>query len=574
MPVKTFGLENVCVRFNGHIVLSDITCAFKASSWTHIIGPNGAGKSTLLRVLCGLLEPDEGSVSIDAHRLSAMNAAEKARLIAYVPQRLEALPSLRVIDFVMQGTFAWLKSESSNDALQNARDALASLEISSFENRRLSELSGGEQQLCVLASAIAQKAQVILLDEPTSALDIRFSEIFCSALQNLTRKGVTIISTTHDLQIARRFADQTLLLSEGKCLWFGDGFPDAENLAAAYQLDSAYFKVGSVPGSMPEVRKISEKAEPVRTISASRVIVISAVLVAVIALICPFLGATWTSPDDEIFWMLRLPRVIWGGVAGAVLALVGASLQALFQNALATPYTLGIASGSSLGAMIAIQCGIVGVFGLPVCAAVGGFASLLAVLGIASRFGLREPIYCLLAGVAASMFCSALGLVIQAFAAPMTAQQMMRWQLGGLEIVGYDAMLTIPVIVLTCFGLFWLCRPLELLSVDVELAAARGVCVERTRVIALVCAGIATSVVVSICGPIGFVGLIIPNAVRKICGAGLKKLFPISALCGAGFLMLADTLSRVLERIAWIPVGVVTAVIGAPIFIFALFKRK
>lgn len=575
MFVKTFDVCCVSASFDGHAALSEISHAFAPGKWTHILGANGAGKSTLLRILAGLLKPSSGNVQLNECDLFAMNALERSHFIAYVPQRLESLPSIRVIDFTMQGAFAQIKTESPDDIFNRALLALQTLGMESFAERRLNELSGGELQLCVLASAIAQQAKIILLDEPTSALDPRHTEIFCLALQKLVQQGVTVISTTHDLSIARRFAHQTVLLSEGKCLWHGDGFPENDMLAEAYQLDASYFEqFRAFPTSSVSIPQEHSEERICPQNRHLKLIVVTSIVFVAMLLALPWFGATWIMPNDDIFWMLRIPRVIWGALAGAVLGLVGASLQALFQNSLATPYTLGMASGASFGAMTAIQLGISGMFGLPLCACIGGFATLAAVLCIGSRLGMRNPLYCLLAGVAASMFCSAAGLVVQAFATPLTAQQMMRWQLGGLEIVGYSSMICVPVIALACVALFRFCRPLELLSVDTELAATRGVSVEKTRVWTLIAAGLATSVVVSICGPIGFVGLIIPNAIRRWTGANLKTLFPMSALCGATFLMLADTISRLLERVAWIPVGVVTAVIGTPVFIYALLRRK
>ena len=603
MPMQTSSdileARDLCVQYPGFVALDGVSHAFAPSRWTHILGANGAGKSTLLKAIGDLIRPDRGDVFLGDVPLGALSARERARRIAYVPQRLESLPPLTVAGFVAHGTFAW--DEPAPQAAQRAQDALEELGIASFAPRLLPELSGGELQLCVLASAIAQDARIILLDEPTSALDIRHAEMLCTALRNMTKRGVTVVSSTHALPLAARYADESILLHDGRCLWQGAGFPPPAALADAFGMPAAYFETsyplatmqeGPIPMNGEEFCAREPKdhecaCEPfsdtrhadMRTDTARpplrRPRVLTGALIAfflALLLAGPWVGATWAQ-EDGVFWMLRVPRVLWGAIAGSALAICGGVLQALFQNSLATPYTLGIASGASFGAMTAIQLGIAGVLGLSLCAAAGGMVTLAAVLFIATKSGLRQPMYCLLAGVAASMFCAAAGLVVQAFASPLTAQQMMRWQLGGLEIAGYSSFASVPVIAVAAAFLFAQARPLEILSVDADLAASRGVRVERTRALALAAAGIATALIVSVCGPIGFVGLIVPNAVRRFTGANLRRLLPLSAIAGASFLMLADTVARVLERVAWIPAGVVTALAGTPIFLAILMRN-
>ncbi|MBQ9396006.1 MAG: iron chelate uptake ABC transporter family permease subunit [Proteobacteria bacterium] len=565
--------RDIRVDYRGHTVLQGVSHEFRPCAWTHIIGANGIGKTTLLRCMAGLLRPASGSVTIDGDDVTDMAPKTRAMRIAYVPQRLESLPPITVAEFVSQGTFA--STETPQNLRIRAENAIHRLGITALSERRLQEISGGELQLCMLASAIAQNADVILLDEPTASLDIRHAELICQALKSLS--DITVISTTHDLSQVFRYASETVLLDDGKVAWAGTGFPPSDVLASAYDMPASYFdrfktRVEPIDGMRNELAPEAERHTP----SKRTAIAVAIVAVCLLAAICPWFGATWASPWDgsHVFWMLRIPRVIWGLFAGAVLGLVGAVLQAMFQNALATPYTLGIASGASLGAMVAIQAGIASIWALSGCAGLGGFLSMAAVLFMASRFGFRNPVYCLLGGVAVSMFCGAAGLVVQAFATPMTAQQMMHWQLGGLEIVGYDAMLCLPIVAIAICGLFLLARPIELMSVDNELAMARGADVSKTRIMALILAGIATSIIVSECGPIGFVGLIVPNAVRRFCGGNLRRVFPMSALCGAGFLVICDTISRLIERAAWIPVGVITAAIGVPVFLAMLIRRE
>ena len=579
-------ISDIDVKYGNQVVLHDISHVFEPG-WTHIVGPNGAGKSTLLKVMAGLLKPDSGSVMLDECDLQRMHGLDRASRIAYVPQRLEAVPALTVAEFVAQGCYAWQRMENIESAAMKNRalNALQTLGIDTFAERRMDKLSGGEVQLCVLASAVAQNAEIILLDEPTTGLDICHVQRFCHALEDLKTKGKIIISTTHDLQLAARHADAFVLLKNGTCQFACKNMPDTSIWCKVFDVTADCDEIRSLQLAS-QTQSITATITPIQTVTPAeenskkyrRVAAICALIASFICLAAPFIGATTLLPWEDstgwhVFWSLRVPRVVWGGICGAVLAVVGAVLQALFQNPLATPYTLGVASGASLGAMAAIQLGVSGILGVPAAACGGGLLVMFAVLAIASHYGLRQPIYCLMAGVAASMFCSAFGMVIQAFATPLTAQQMMRWQLGGLEVVGYSEFAVLPIIVLAAIYLCCQAQPLNLLSVDSELAASRGVSVEKTRILALLSAGVATSIVVSVCGPIGFVGLMIPNALRRLLGADLKRILPLSAAIGASFVMFADTLSRLIERIAWIPVGVVTAMIGAPIFMIAILKK-
>ena len=568
--------QSIALRYGSHIVLKSLSHTFRDGGWTHIIGPNGAGKSSLLKALCGLIPVADGQILLNNRPIHQMVPDERARLISYVPQQLESLPPIAAAELVAYGLYAADLPQKQD--IGRAQQVMQNLGIAHLGHRRITELSGGELQLCVLAAAIAQNTDILMLDEPGKGLDIRYQHKLMQILSDLRQQGHTIISVTHDLSAAQKYADQTPLLADHRCIFQADGFPLPQQLGQAYgvsEFEPPQMPVITLTNGEAQTRE-SEKSDPGCQLlkNHKRLFWSAIVLLLICLMICPFIGATAASPDSDIFWMLRIPRVIWGAVAGAVLAVVGASFQALFQNPLATPYTLGVASGASLGAMAAIQCGLTGIAGLSLSACGGGILTMAAVIAIASRYGLRHPFYCLMAGVAAAMFCSAIGMVIQSFAAPLTAQQMMRWQLGGFEIVGYNACFCLIPIAIGMMLLFKLAHPLNLISVDNELAITQGVRVSQTRYLAMLAAGVITSIVVSICGPIGFVGLVIPNAIRHLNGADLRRLLPLSALFGASFLVIADTVSRVLERLAWIPVGVVTAIVGVPCFIYILFSHR
>ena|GEM_PF-13981 len=637
-------VRQVTVAFGQNRALDAVSCAFRPGRWTRIIGPNGAGKSTLIRAMVGLVPVREGQIEIMGRPAAEYDVMARARLIAYVPQRLEALPEVTALTLVAQGLYAWSDRLSPNEVQARAWQAMQTLGIDHLAHCRLPTLSGGQQQLCLLAGALAQNAKIILLDEPTTSLDLHYVERLYAALRSLAAQGLAIVSITHALDDANRDgANATLLLAKGQVLWDAEGFPDATTLAGAYDMPESRFQrffqhceAELVPAG-PDVDIQTDEVDghrvlkfsrhcrrktvtendnlgqerctsplhpqampkgiaggvgelvPPQKISCGDEIAAArlrrtrfglALLLLIALILCPFLGhGGFLNPqaDDtasSIFWSLRLPRVVWAAAAGAILASVGASLQALLQNPLATPFTLGLASGASLGAMAAIQFGLTGLVMLSGMAFTGAFVTMAAVMAVAARLGFRNPLYCLLAGVAASMFCASLGLILQALATPLTAQQMMRWQLGGLEVVGYRTFWIFPCLAVAWGVLFSKAEALNLISVDASLAQARGVRVEQTRSITLVAASLATALVVAICGPIGFVGLLVPHWLRQRLGADLRHLLPLCAMGGALFLVLGDTISRFLEGIAYLPVGVIIALIGAPAFVWSMTRRR
>ena len=554
--------QSISLCYRSKIVLESFSHCFGQGTWTRIIGPNGAGKSTLIKSLCGLVPVSGGRILLGDRRIDQMQPAEISHMIAYVPQQLSFMPPLDAASFVAHGCYA--AKLPTNEARQKAVSIMMQLGIAHLCDRRIDQLSGGEQQLCVLSSAIAQNTRILLLDEPDKGLDIQYRQKLRQILVDLRDQGYTLIESTHDLSIARQYADQTILLCDKTCLFQGEGFPSDELICQAYRLDA---------NDSTSLERNNDKVASPLVRNASFIRIAAVLLLLCCLIVCPFVGESIVGPDDGLFWMLRVPRVIWGCVTGAVLAVVGALFQSLFQNALATPYTLGVASGASLGAMAAIQSGLASAFGISVAGCFGGILSMLAVIAIAAK-NTKHPFYCLMAGVAVAMFCSAFGLIIQSFASPLTAQQMMRWQIGGFEIAGYSTMPNLIPILVGFAVLFKTAPAVDLVGVDADLAQSQGVPVSLVRTVSLLAAGIITSIVVSICGPIGFVGLVVPNAVRHLVGARLRHVMVLSALFGAVFLAAADMVSRVLERFAWIPAGVVTAIVGVPCFMLILFGQK
>lgn len=286
-----------------------------------------------------------------------------------------------------------------------------------------------------------------------------------------------------------------------------------------------------------------------------------------------------TGTADVILMQVRLPRVLMAFMVGSSLAAVGVSLQALLRNPLADPYVLGISSGAALGAGIAILFGIgTGFFAasaLPLCAFVGGLLSIVVVYRIAASYGYLPIHTLLLAGVILNAIFSALLMFITSMMEPNRSFGMMSWLMGTLTAPDYPALLILAVYLLVgTFFLFRQASSLNVLTLGEESARSLGVDVERVKKSVFFAGALLTGAVVSVSGMIGFVGMVIPHAVRMIIGPDHRLLFPASALIGGAFLMIADTLARTVLAPGEIPVGVVTALAGGPFFIYLLMSRK
>jgi iron complex transport system permease protein len=283
--------------------------------------------------------------------------------------------------------------------------------------------------------------------------------------------------------------------------------------------------------------------------------------------------------DHDIFWHVRVPRVLLAWLAGAGLALAGMTFQSLFRNPLATPFTLGIASGASLGAAIAIRLGwtvlILGVSGVSIAAFVGALASVMLVFGLTRlRRGFSSGTL-LLAGVAVGFFFSSVILFVQYISSFSESYRIIRWLMGGLEVVGMDAPLSLLPFLLTGAGIiFFLVRELNLLATGEDIAASRGVDVKLTRQLLFFATSLLVGGVVALCGPIGFVGMMCPHICRLLVGPNHRVLAVATMLFGGLFLTLCDTFARTIIAPAEIPVGVITALLGGPFFLWLLVRAR
>ena len=289
-----------------------------------------------------------------------------------------------------------------------------------------------------------------------------------------------------------------------------------------------------------------------------------------------------SSADDvtrTILFQIRLPRVFLGFLVGSSLAVVGVVLQALLRNPLADPYVLGVSSGAALGAAVGVLCGagatVLAEAALPACGFAGGILALLIIYQMASSSE-RLPIHSLLlTGVILNAIFSALIMFITSILDPNRSYGMMAWLMGTLTSPTYSGLIgVVAYLSMSLLLLFRQMRVLNILTLGEDAARSLGVDTERVKRTIFVLAALVTGAVVSVSGMIGFIGMVVPHAVRLAMGADHRLLLPASALVGGTFLVGADTIARTLIAPTEIPVGIITALAGGPVFVYLLLWRK
>lgn len=305
-----------------------------------------------------------------------------------------------------------------------------------------------------------------------------------------------------------------------------------------------------------------------------------AVVTAVGAAVTPCLGVVSLSDlrSVPVFWQIRVPRTALAFLAGSGLAMAGLTFQAMFRNPLATPFTLGVSSGAAFGATLCIRLGwtfsLLGVSAVSFSAFVGAIGSLALVYGIAMARRTFSTSILLLAGVAISLFFWSLIMFVQYLSDFTGSFRILRWLMGGLETVGYGAVLDVfPFVLSGSVVILCFTRELNLMAVGEDLAISRGVHVPYVRAILFTASTLMVGGVVALCGPIGFVGMMAPHICRLLIGTEHRLLAPATFLFGGLFLMACDVVARLLIAPAEIPVGVVTALLGGPFFVWLLVRR-
>lgn len=294
-------------------------------------------------------------------------------------------------------------------------------------------------------------------------------------------------------------------------------------------------------------------------------------------------------PDATVLFRLRVPRVVLAAIVGAGLSVAGVALQALLRNPLADPFVFGLSGGAAIGAAVSVAvtgtalgaagvsaAGWLGLLPTQLASVVGALAAALLVFTLGRARGRLHPERALLVGVVFNSFASALVIALQSVLAPEKTQAVLLWLAGTLGYEPEPVLASAAAVVLVATGLLTaLAGRMNLLALGDEGAAALGVDVEATRLLSFFAASAAVGAAVALTGLVGFVGLVVPHAVRLVTGPDHRVVLPASALGGAAFLVLADAIARVLFRGLGTepPVGAVTAILGAPLFVLLLRRR-
>jgi len=320
------------------------------------------------------------------------------------------------------------------------------------------------------------------------------------------------------------------------------------------------------------------------------VLVACVVICALVAFLTPLVGvvtpggglelmspaAIWGGDiDATVYWQVRLPRSLAALLCGAALAGAGCAFQAVLRNPLAEPFTLGVSSGASLFAVAAIRVGLaspLGTAGVGAAAVLGAVVAVAVVWRLARVGDALPPATLILAGVTVSMFCSAASMAIQFTSSFADVSRMLRWMMGGLEWTTYATVArAAPAVAAGALVLVWQGRALNAMAAGPEAAASVGVDPGRTQSLSFAAASLLVGASIAVAGPVGFVGLIVPHALRALVGPDHRVLLPASMLMGAALVGACDTLARMLGQ--W-PVGIITALGGGPFFLVLLVRGK
>ncbi len=311
------------------------------------------------------------------------------------------------------------------------------------------------------------------------------------------------------------------------------------------------------------------------------------VLLIFLALLSPFSGTATLdmgtlfetdSLSQRIFLELRLPRILLAFAAGGTLALAGLLFQTLFRNALMTPFTLGVSGGAVLGAGMAIKLGLSIAFGISAVSLfgfIGAFSTVILLIVLSRYLKRAEQESLLLLGIALSFFYTSALMVIFYLSSFTETATIMRFTMGSLSIVGYDNVIAVSVFAALLLLVLWIKRfELQLLSISDEQASLKGVNTKQLTYLFLIITSLAIGVLVSLTGPIGFIGLIIPHMLRKLHQKPVSSLILPVFVLGGLFLLACDTVARFFSTGSEIPIGVVTALIGGPFFIYLIISKQ
>ena len=526
----------------GRPVVANVSLVIYPGEMLLLRGANGIGKSTLLQCLAGVMEPASGSVLVNGHPIGGYSRRELARHLAYLPQQTDSssLVGATVRDVVSLGRFArkgWLESAGiglpSGDPAIDA--ALSAMRLDALADRDATGLSGGESRRMYFAACLAQQAGILLLDEPFNQFDASVRDLVADALRAHLASGGAVVLATHS---------ETPL--------------------------------AGIPCRVVEMTDLAPRTPAPAAIRAPRRRLrafagFAAALAAAAFLVWSLRADTLgLSPEQyrNVFRLYRLPRLLTAFFAGGILSVCGLLFQTVFRNPMASPYTLGTASGAAFGVCLAA---VAEFLPPPLAAFAGALLSIAVVRVCAGRGGAARL---LLSGIACGYLFNAATLLVQYRLSPEKLHAMVHWGFGAIVAARPAPLAMLGV----CFALAAASAlaggPLDAILAGDGPAASFGVHVRHVRMAVFLFAALLTSCAVSVCGPIAFVGLVVPHLVRGIAPGRHARMIPAAALYGGLFLAVCDTLPRILFGGLTPPVGVVTALLGAPVLLYLLGRSR
>lgn len=510
--------EHLFLAYKRSQVLSNVSFHILAGERVQIQGFNGEGKTTLIKALLGLLQY-KGSLKLDGKEVREYTPNQIKKYFSYLPQRLETIPRISVSDFLsLYSTDAEIKEES-----------VRITGIAPLLSVPMGSLSLGQLQLVLLSRSLLSDSDICVFDEPLSSIDVENKNLIYDIIKSLSYKGKTVILISHEID-SRFNPDRIITLSNSKVY---------------------------TTGVIVKNKQLKDRDRIRDPRLLFHIILVS------ILLILSFIVPGNTTP---------VLRTLWAILSGSTLSMAGAVFQILLQNPLASPYTLGLASGSAIGALAAFLIGFTSIFPTTLCSLIGGITTLFLLL-IIPRDHTKDNSFVLLSGIAYASFITSISMLMQSYVDTQAAYSYMRWMLGGLDIDWYSSLSLTPLIIAPLFILYRKSNIITSLGIDTDIAHTSGIHYSKERNIVLALSTIAISTVVSQTGPLSFVGLVIPNIIRRIYGDSLKRIFFVTILSGISFTLLSDLLTR-LCNLNNIPLttGVVMSLLGSPFLIYILYR--
>lgn len=534
---NTLSVGRLSAGYGGRTVIDGFNLRAGHGEIIVLRGVNGSGKSTVLRCILKYLKPYSGEIEIGGIPLERLSRRKLASIAAYLPQNIDAscLEGITVLDAVLFGRFPHhgLFENPSAEDRRAAEDALASVGLSELAGADASKLSGGETRRMFIAACLAQGTRIIVMDEPFNQLDAETRESLAALIKEQASRGITFIVATHDTGPFRGAALNTV------------DIPPAHSGTSAAGAGKRRRRAGIV-------------------LSAAVTLMFAATIAAVLS--------PWQSLDPatawEVFAKYRMPRLASAFLTGGILSAAGCLFQTIFRNPMASPYTLGTASGASFGAYAAV------VF-LPAAALwPSAFAgALLSILIVRICGGSGRSSRLLLGGIACGYIFSSATLLIQFLMTPWQTFSIARWTMGSVDVPDLPRTVMLLAAFSAALASTAFSRVLDAMMMGDEAAGAFGIDVKKWRLWLFVFAAMLTACAVAACGPVAFVGLVVPHAARILAGARHSRKLPACVFGGGLFLAACDTVPGALSGGIDIPVGIITAGIGAPVLI-ALLARQ